>query len=51
MVRSAAIERAYVAALGKVAGWRSDGEELVLVGAGGAELLGFAAATPVGTGR
>ena len=43
------IERAYVAALGKVAGWRSDGEELVLVDADDVELLRYAAATPVGS--
>jgi heat shock protein HslJ len=40
---------AFLDALGKVAGWRSDGEQLVLVGDADAELLRFAAATPVGT--
>jgi heat shock protein HslJ len=43
------IERAFLDALGKVAGWRSGGEQLVLVGHDDAELLRFAAATPVGT--
>ncbi len=44
-----AIERAYVAALGKVAEWRSDGDDLVLVDSDGADLLRYAAATPVGS--
>ena len=44
-----AIERAYVSALGSVAGWRMDGEALVLVDAEGAELLRYAPATPVGS--
>jgi heat shock protein HslJ len=44
-----AIERAYLSALGKVAGWRSEGEALVLVDADGADLLRYAAATPLGS--
>ena len=44
-----AIERAYVAALAQVAGWRIEGEELVLVDGDEAELLRFEAATPVGS--
>lgn len=43
------IERAYVAALAKVAGWRADGEEIVLVDADDAELLRYARATPAGS--
>lgn len=42
------IERTYVAALGRVAGWRLDGEELVLVDADAAGLLRYAPAMPVG---
>jgi len=36
-----AVEREYVAALERVAGWRLDGEQLVLLDEGGAELLRF----------
>jgi heat shock protein HslJ len=43
-----AIERAYLAALEQVAGWRLEGEELVLVDGDDGELLRFEAATPVG---
>ena len=43
-----AVERAYVDALERVAGWRSDGAELVLLDEDGAELLRYAAASPVG---
>ncbi len=42
------IEQSYVAALGRVAGWRLDGEGLVLSDADDAELLRYAPATPVG---
>ena len=42
------IERAYVAALGRVTGWRSADDELVLVGTEDAELLRYAPASPVG---
>lgn len=42
------IEQSYVAALGRVARWRVDGEELVLSDADDAELLRYAPATPVG---
>jgi heat shock protein HslJ len=42
------IEQSYVAALGRVARWRVDGEELVLADADDAELLRYAPATPVG---
>ena len=41
-----AVERAYVSALGRVAGWRSDGAELVLLDGYGAELLRYRTATP-----
>jgi heat shock protein HslJ len=44
-----AVERAYLAALGRVAGWRSEDEELVLVDSDETEVLRYAAATPVGT--
>lgn len=44
-----AVERAYVAALDRVTGWRVEGEELLLVDADGAELLRYATATPVGS--
>ena len=44
-----AIERAYVAALAQVAGWRIEGEELVLVDGDDNEVLRFEAATPVGS--
>ena len=43
-----AVERAYLAALGEVAGWRMDGDALVLVNGGGDELLRYEAASPVG---
>ena len=43
-----AVERAYLDALGRVTGWRTDGEELVLVDEDDAELLRYAAATPIG---
>jgi heat shock protein HslJ len=46
-----AIERAYVAALEQVTGWRVDGEDLVLTSAEEAELLRYARATPVGHWR
>ncbi len=42
------IEQSYVAALGRVAGWRVDGEQLVLTDADDAELLRYASATPEG---
>lgn len=42
------IEQSYVAALGRVARWRLDGEELVLSDADDAELLRYAPATPEG---
>jgi heat shock protein HslJ len=42
------IERAYLAALGRVAGWRLDGSELVLVDDERAELLRYGEATPAG---
>lgn len=44
-----AVERAYVAALGRVAAWRSDNGELALLDAGAAEVLRYRAATPVGS--
>jgi heat shock protein HslJ len=40
--------RAYVAALDRVAGWRSDGADIVLLDEDDSELLRFGAATPVG---
>ena len=43
------IELAYLAALGQVAEWRSEKEELLLVDADGAELLRYGRATPVGS--
>jgi heat shock protein HslJ len=43
------IERAYVAALAKVAGWQADGEEIVLVDADEAELLRYERGTPTGS--
>jgi heat shock protein HslJ len=43
------VERVYVAALQEVAGWRSEGEELVLVDGDGEELLRYRIATPVGS--
>jgi heat shock protein HslJ len=42
------VERAYLAALGRVDGWRMDGPALVLVNGDGDELLRFEAASPVG---
>jgi hypothetical protein len=38
-----------VAALEQVAGWHSEGEELVLVDGDGAELLRYGVATPTGS--
>ena len=43
-----AVERAYLSALARVAGWRFDGAELVLLDGDGAELLRYTTATPVG---
>jgi heat shock protein HslJ len=43
-----AIEREYVRALGQVAGWAVDGEELMLSDADGGELLRYAAGSIVG---
>jgi len=43
-----AVESAYLAALGRVAEWRTDVEELLLLDVDGAELLRFRGATPVG---
>jgi heat shock protein HslJ len=43
------IERAYLAALAKVAGWRADGEQIVMVDADEAELLRYERATPAGS--
>jgi heat shock protein HslJ len=43
-----AVEREYLAALGRVTGWRSEDEELVLVDEADAELLRYRRATPVG---
>ena len=42
------VERAYVDALGRVAEWRQEDTELVLLDDDGSELLRFAEATPVG---
>jgi heat shock protein HslJ len=42
------VEQAYLAALGRVSGWRVEGDELVLL-ADGAPVLRFRAASPVGT--
>jgi heat shock protein HslJ len=42
------VERAYVDALGRVAEWRQEDAELVLLDDDGSELLRFAEATPVG---
>lgn len=42
------VERAYLAALGRVSGWRVDGDALVLL-ADGAPLLRFRAGSPVGS--
>jgi heat shock protein HslJ len=44
-----AIEREYLAALGKVTGWALEDGTLVLVGDDGGELLRFEAASPVGS--
>jgi heat shock protein HslJ len=43
-----AVERAYLAALARVARWRADGSELVLLDDDEAELLRYRAATPIG---
>ncbi len=43
-----AIETAYVEALGQVSAWRTEDDELVLVGADDDELLRYQGATPVG---
>jgi heat shock protein HslJ len=43
------VEREYTAALDRVAAWRSENEELVLMDADDAELLRYRAATPVGS--
>jgi heat shock protein HslJ len=43
-----AVEQAYLAALGKVAGWQAGADGLVLSDSGGAELLRYTAATVVG---
>lgn len=44
-----AIERAYLAAFGQVAGWRTEDDEFVLVDADEAELLRYERATPLGS--
>jgi heat shock protein HslJ len=44
-----AVERAYVAALAKVARWRVDNGELALLDANSAEVLSYRAASPVGS--
>lgn len=43
-----AVESAYLAALGEVAGWQMDGSALDLVDGDGGELLRYEAASPVG---
>lgn len=43
------VEREFLAALERVAAWRSDGDELVLADADDEELLRFAVASPVGS--
>jgi heat shock protein HslJ len=43
------VERAFLGALERVAGWRVDADELVLVDVDDEELLRFGAATPVGS--
>ena len=43
------IERAYLAALGQVAGWRTEDGEVVLVGDDDTELLRYERATPMGS--
>jgi heat shock protein HslJ len=43
------VERSYLAALERVAGWRMDGEQLVLSDPEDADLLRYASATPVGS--
>jgi heat shock protein HslJ len=43
------VERTFVAAIERVAGWRIEGDELVLVDPEDDELLRFAAATPAGS--
>ena len=44
-----AVERAYLAALEQVAGWRSEDDELTLLDADDEELLRYRPATPVGS--
>ena len=44
-----AVERAYVAALDRVASWRSENDDLVLLDADEEEVLRYRAATPVGS--
>ena len=44
-----AVEREYVAALGRVAAWRSENGELALLDADENEVLRYVAATPVGS--
>jgi heat shock protein HslJ len=44
-----AVERAYLAALQQVAGWRSEDDELTLLDADDEEVLRYRAATPVGS--
>ena len=44
-----AIERAYVEAFGQVSAWRTEEDELVLLGPDGDELLRYQGATPVGS--
>jgi heat shock protein HslJ len=44
-----AVERAYVAALERVASWRSENEELTLLDSNGEEVLRYQPATPVGS--
>ena len=46
-----AVERAYAGALERVAGWRVEEGELVLLAADGGELLRYEAATPAGSWR
>jgi heat shock protein HslJ len=43
-----AVEREYLDALGRVAGWRLENQDLLLLDSDGAELLRYRAATPVG---
>jgi heat shock protein HslJ len=44
-----AVERAYLAALGRATSWRSENDELVLLDADEEEVLRYRAATPVGS--